>query len=99
MNNKIHNLFLVITRINLKPLYHILIKSNETVPVIHSFNNKYGYFTGINNDYIFNTIKNTEINQKYFEDLVKLFLKPNNNCIDLGANIESHATTLSKFVK
>ena len=67
MNNKIYNLFLAITRINLKLLYHILIKSNETRPVIHSCNNKYGYFTGINNDYIFNCIKNIGTNEKYFD--------------------------------
>jgi FkbM family methyltransferase len=98
MNNKIYNLFLALTRINLKSLYHILVRSNESLPVIDTCDNKYGYFTGIKNDYIFNCIKNNEINEKHFEDLVKLVVKPNNNCIDLGANIGSHTTILSKLV-
>jgi len=67
------------------------------MPIIARSDNEHGSFTGLANDYLFQAAKEQGINEKHFEELAHLIIKPDWNVIDLGANIGTHSILLSKL--
>ena len=94
---KLSTLLSIIPKLKIRTLYSLLLKSNEPTPIIARFDNEHGSFTGLANDYLFQSAKEQGINEKHFEELARLIIKPDWNVIDLGANIGTHSILLSKL--
>lgn len=81
-----------------RSLFQLIAKATAPLPQVSAFTNAFGSFTGLRNDYLFQSIMAKGINETHFEDLARRLLQRDWNVIDLGANLGSHSVLMSRLV-
>lgn len=81
-----------------KSLFQMISGMGAPLPDISAVTNEFGSFTGLRNDYLFQSIGEKGINEAHFRDLARVLIEPDWNALDLGANLGSHSVLMAKLV-
>jgi len=86
-------------KLKLRTLYHLILRAsvNES-PQIKVLKTENGYFSGLENDALFQLAIKQGSNEPHFESFAKLILLPKDVVVDLGGNIGTHSIIMSKIV-